>query len=82
MPILSEKILKQAYLLNKGERIDFVLNTNEGEDEYWIKVRGEGECQSKKIYQRAILSYEGSANKLNTSLSSSYQDTYRDGTVS
>jgi len=69
-------------LIDTGERIDFVLTANQDEDEYWIKVRGEGECQSKKIYQRAILSYENTINNLNASSSSSYEEAHRSGTVS
>lgn len=53
--------------MNIGERNDFILSANQTSGQYWIYVRGLGECISESIYQLAVLIYEGS---LESSLSS------------
>lgn len=44
-----------------GERADFILNANQSVRQYWIHLRGLGECQSNQVYQLAILSYQGAS---------------------
>ncbi|XP_025262344.1 laccase-15 [Camponotus floridanus] len=44
-----------------GERIDFILNANQTLAQYWIHVRGLGECEEKRLYQLAILAYKDSS---------------------
>lgn len=40
-----------------GERVDFVVNANQTSKNYWIKVRGFGQCAKKNVCQGAILHY-------------------------
>ena len=87
-----EPVEVESFVLTPGERFDFILNARQDVDDYWIKVRGEGECLGKQIYQRAILSYEDSMpmkmdmnmnmNKLNVSAPFTYDNAYRFGMVS
>ncbi|XP_020300283.1 laccase-5-like isoform X2 [Pseudomyrmex gracilis] len=46
---------------SSGERADFILNANQTVRQYWIHVRGTGECQRRQVYQLAILSYQGAS---------------------
>ena len=51
--------------------------------DFWIKVRGEGDCYIKQIYQKAILRYKSDTdvqNKPKTIVN--YNDTYGTGLVS
>ncbi|XP_014482507.1 PREDICTED: laccase-5-like [Dinoponera quadriceps] len=47
-------------ICTSGERYDFVLNANQSLGQYWIMVRGLGECEKTLAYQLGILVYEGS----------------------
>ena len=35
------------------------MNAYQNVDNYWIKVKGLGDCQSNEVFQTAILNYEG-----------------------
>ncbi|OXU25280.1 hypothetical protein TSAR_010875 [Trichomalopsis sarcophagae] len=47
----------------QGERVDFIINANQTVDNYWIRFRGFGLCNTTdpntSVYQLAILRYEG-----------------------
>lgn len=77
-PIEVESLVSQS-----GERYDFVIEANQEPGDYWIKVRGEGECYSLNISQRAILRYERNdlSNQLTSNMSYSYKDSFRSGLV-
>nr|XP_012152944.1 PREDICTED: laccase-1-like isoform X2 [Megachile rotundata]XP_012152945.1 PREDICTED: laccase-1-like isoform X2 [Megachile rotundata] len=55
-PIQAESLVSYA-----GERFDFVVETNQNVDNYWIRFRGLMDCDERftKAYQVAILRYEG-----------------------
>ncbi|XP_029042896.1 laccase-1-like isoform X2 [Osmia bicornis bicornis] len=55
-PIEAESLVSYA-----GERFDFVVETNQSIDNYWIRFRGLMDCDERftKAYQVAILRYEG-----------------------
>lgn len=42
-----------------GERYDVVLNASKKEGNYWIKAKGLGDCDIEKVFQTAILNYDG-----------------------
>lgn len=48
-----------------GERFDFVIETHQNVDNYWIRLRGLMDCDERftKAHQVAILRYEGAAKK-------------------
>lgn len=50
-----------------GERYDFIINTNNRIDSYWIQLRAVGECQSRAIQQLAILQYDRASDVPTTS---------------
>jgi hypothetical protein len=54
------QIFQQAKILTlSAERYDFVLNANQNMKNYWITVRGKGFCMFKRVFQTAVLNYEG-----------------------
>jgi hypothetical protein len=81
----NEKILSFLKKNNKlGERIDVIINANQEPKDYWIKVRGDGICGLNKVHQRAVLKYERNdyaLNKLDSSITFSFEDTFRQGKV-
>lgn len=64
-----------------GERYDFVIEANNSKSDYWIKVKGEGNCAFNRLFQRAILRYEDSTNILDSKLPFSYEDAESNGTA-
>ena len=72
----------ESFVSNPGERFDFILNTNKAVKNYWIKVKGEGNCAFYDLFQRAVLEYEGAKNELNSKVKMTYNDTTRVGRVS
>ena len=71
----------ESFVSNPGERYDFVLNTNKDVKNYWIKVKGEGNCAFHDLFQRAVLRYGGAKNELNSKSNMIYNDTTRIGRV-
>ncbi|XP_053593021.1 uncharacterized protein LOC103578078 [Microplitis demolitor] len=56
-----EPVNVDTIVIGSGERIDFVINTNNTDVKtYWIQVRGLGECQETEVNQLAKLQYQGS----------------------
>ena len=53
----------QSLNLFAGERYDFVLYTNNTVGSYWVRIRGEGDCNPKEAFQQAILRYQGSVEE-------------------
>ncbi|XP_014215268.1 laccase-3-like [Copidosoma floridanum] len=57
-----EPIEVDAIVTWPGERVDFVIKTNQIIDNYWIRYRGYGQCQWNEttgVHQVAILRYIG-----------------------
>ena len=83
-----EPVEVDSFLVFPGERYDFVVNANANQlRDYWIKIRGEGDCFWNELSQRAILRYERvlTANDPTVLLSNvtwTYNDSYRAGLVS
>ena len=48
-----------------GERFDFIVETNQLLDNYWMRFRGLMDCDERftKAYQIAVLRYEGAPEK-------------------
>ena len=48
-----------------GERFDFIVETNQDVDNYWMRFRGLMDCDERftKAYQVAVLRYEGAPEK-------------------
>lgn len=59
-PVEAESLISYA-----GERFDFVVETRQNVDNYWIRLRGLMDCDERftKAHQVAILRYEGAAKK-------------------
>ncbi len=41
-----------------AERYDFVLSANQHPGNYWIKVKGLGDCEMHEVFETAILNYK------------------------
>ena len=46
-----------------AERYDFVLTANQRPGNYWIKVKGLGDCEMHEVFETAILNYKRMAVK-------------------
>ncbi|CAL7934818.1 unnamed protein product [Xylocopa violacea] len=59
-PVEAESLVSYA-----GERFDFVVETNQNPDNYWIRFRGLMDCDERftKAYQVAVLRYEGATEE-------------------
>jgi len=55
------------YKILLGERYDFVINTNNRVDSYWIQLRALKPCENRTIQQLAILQYDGASDVPTTS---------------
>ncbi|XP_043289847.1 laccase-2-like [Venturia canescens] len=55
-------LLVDSFIINSGERYDFVLHTGEKPANYWIRYRGLGDCQtdSVQVSELAVLRYRNS----------------------
>ena len=71
----------ESLVLYAGERFDFVLSTNQSVDNYWIKVKGIGDCRDKSTKQTAILRYDSSPDE-DPKEPAGYNDMDRQGVVS
>jgi FtsP/CotA-like multicopper oxidase with cupredoxin domain len=78
-----EPMIVESFVIDLGERYDFVVETNQTPMSYWIKVRGEGDCEKKLIYQRAIFKYNSKekVNDLDLDSNFTYCDSQRSGIV-
>lgn len=69
-------------MLNGGERYDFVLSASQPINNYWIRFRGLGGCESgtRKVHQEAVLHYAGSNESL-PDTEPTYEDAVASGRV-
>lgn len=60
-----EAVEAESLVSYAGERFDFVVETSQNIDNFWIRFRGLMDCDERftKAYQVAILRYEGATNK-------------------
>ncbi len=49
-------------MIDAGERFDFVLRANQTVSTYWIRLHGLMDCFHKRVFQAALLRYEGAAH--------------------
>lgn len=71
-----------SFIINGGERYDFVLSADKEPGNYWIRYRGLGDCDSKvRVSEVAILRYKGSKDE-EPSGTARYEDANRSGIVS
>ena len=56
-------------IIYAGERYDFILNANRDVDSYLIRTKGHADCNVFKVFQTAILNYEGHVENLDNVLS-------------
>ncbi|ALC49595.1 MCO3 [Drosophila busckii] len=54
-------VLADGFFLTSAERFDFVLEANQYTKNFWIRLRGYEQCEQRKLYQGAVLSYRGAA---------------------
>ncbi len=54
-----EPELVDAVYLQSAERVDIVLHANSTPDNYWIKIKGTDDCETNRVFELAILNYEG-----------------------
>lgn len=78
-----EPVQVESLVTHAGERYDFIVDAYQEPNDYWIKVRGEGECFTLKLSQRAVLRYERDdlSRKLTSDIPFSYSDSLRYGLV-
>ncbi|XP_034940369.1 laccase-like [Chelonus insularis] len=77
-------IMVDSFNLNGGERYDFVLDANQPPGNYWIKFRGEGDCNKNgvQIFDVAILHYNDDGVKnVQPNGTVLYADTDRPGVI-
>jgi hypothetical protein len=55
------------YNILSGERYDFVINTDNRINSYWIQLRALKPCENRTIQQLAILQYDGAPDVPTTS---------------
>ncbi|KAK9504790.1 hypothetical protein O3M35_008975 [Rhynocoris fuscipes] len=55
-----EPIEVDSFMISAGERYDFVLNANETERCYWMRIRALGDCGEKKnkLHDGALICYD------------------------
>ncbi|XP_057332184.1 uncharacterized protein LOC130672020 isoform X1 [Microplitis mediator] len=77
-----EPVLVDTFIINAGERYDFVLDANQKPDNYWIRYRGMGDCNKNgiKISEVGILHYNNTEEN-EPKGSTSYEDGYRSGVL-
>ncbi|KAF7995608.1 hypothetical protein HCN44_006715 [Aphidius gifuensis] len=77
-----EPVEVDSFMLNAGERYDFVLNANKKPKNYWIRYRGLGDCLKKNIKasEVAVLHYNEVENN-EPSEAIGYENSYRSGVL-
>lgn len=83
MYLKNSQITSYTYFVSlylTGERYDFVIHANQPPGDYWIQLRGLGECATGDMQQLGILRYEGHHRKL-LSAPPSYNISLYDGVV-
>ncbi|XP_015127595.1 laccase-4 [Diachasma alloeum] len=71
-----------TFIMNGGERYDFVLTTDKAPGNYWIRYRTLGDCHKDdvKVAEAAILHYNEAPQEEPTG-SVQYEDNYRSGVL-
>ncbi|XP_026290514.1 uncharacterized protein LOC113215143 isoform X2 [Frankliniella occidentalis] len=71
----------ESVMLNAGERWDVVLRADQPVDKYWIRMRALGDCGETKarVFQQAVLTYEGSNVALPSAARPEYHTSARQG---
>ncbi|CAH0550159.1 unnamed protein product [Brassicogethes aeneus] len=59
-------VVVDSIVASSGHRFDFVINPKNERKDYWIQVKGVGECEFERIQQLAILRYDGGSKTLST----------------
>ncbi|XP_015584710.1 laccase-4 [Cephus cinctus] len=77
-----EPVEVDSFMINGGERFDFVLSANQTPDNYWIRYRGVGDCETSlvTVSKEAILRYNG-ADNIEPSGTTTYEDANRAGVL-
>lgn len=57
-----------------GERYDVILEANQTEDAYWMRVKGLEMCDVEGLFQVAILKYANSPNDRPTTAIPNYEN--------
>lgn len=70
----------ESFVVHAGERYDFVLNAGQQVSSYWIRLHGLMDCRPRKVFQAAILQYEGAPDTEPEEILT-YENTKRDGKV-
>lgn len=52
-----------SFIINSGERLDFILHANQETGNFWIRAKGKADCKGNKVSQTAILRYKGARNE-------------------
>lgn len=59
-----QRIDVASFFILPGERVDFVLNAYQEIDTYWIKVKGNADCEDDQVFQTAILKYKTATSEM------------------
>lgn len=56
--------LVESLVTYAGERFDFIIDADQDTDNYWIRMRGLMDCDSRftKAHQVAVLHYDGASD--------------------
>ncbi|KAI9555735.1 hypothetical protein GHT06_018250 [Daphnia sinensis] len=69
-----------SLIIDAGERYDFIVNADQKLSSYWIRLHGLMDCGPKKVFQSAILRYNG-APEIEPEEVLTYENTERFGKV-
>ena len=77
-----EPLEVESFIINGGERYDFVLAADEVPGNYWIRYRGLGDCHTHtvQVSETAVLRYKNSSDD-EPSGPTKYEDSIRSGVV-
>lgn len=73
-------LVVDSVVIDAGERYDFVVNAGQEISSYWIRLHGLMDCIPQKVFQAAILHYEG-AQIIEPEEILTYENTKRPGRV-
>lgn len=69
-----------SFVISAGERYDFVLNASQAISSYWIRLHGLMDCNVNRVFQAAILRYQGAPDNEPSDILT-YENTNRQGKV-
>lgn len=72
-----------SFMINAGERFNFILRANQNPGCYWMRFRGLGDCGEKKssTHQEAFICYDGFQPDVLELIKPTYDQGKRSGTV-